>query len=122
LAGLSRAERELLRRLVEIGGKYTFRPDGEAAIARRTFEQGIVATLMSPQEKRLVAVDMHESTRVTLPSQPGHFTSIVVELTEAGRKPFVVDQESGVLHHRRNDKAPAPVEGQALLSWQRPRA
>jgi hypothetical protein len=85
MAGLSRAERELLRRLAEIGGKYTFRPDGETAISRRAFEQGIVATLLSLQEKRLVAIDMHESTRVTLPGQPGHFTSIVVELTDAGR-------------------------------------
>jgi hypothetical protein len=85
MAGLSRAERELLRRLSEVGGKYTFRPDGETAIARRAFENGIVATLLSLQEKQLVAIDMHESTRVTLPGQPGHFTSMVVELTPAGR-------------------------------------
>jgi hypothetical protein len=86
MTGLSRPERELLRRLADVGGKYTFRPDGETAIARRAFEQGIVATLFSLQEKQLLTIDMHESTGVTLPGEPGHFTSIVVELTDAGRK------------------------------------
>jgi hypothetical protein len=67
MTGLSRPERELLRRLADVGGKYTFRPDGETAIARRAFEQGIVATLFSLQEKQLLTIDMHESTGVTLP-------------------------------------------------------
>jgi hypothetical protein len=86
VAELSRAERDLLRRLADVGGKYTFRPDGETATARRAFEQGIITTLLSLHEKQLIRINTQESIRVTLPGQPEHFTSISVELTEEGQK------------------------------------
>jgi hypothetical protein len=82
---LTRAERALLQRLAEAGGRYTFRPDGENALALRAFEVGILATLVSLQEKQLVRLDTGAIEVIQEPARPVRFASVTAELTEAGR-------------------------------------
>ena len=82
---LTRAERALLQRLAEVGGRYTFRPDSENALARRAFEEGILTTLVSLQEKQLVRLDTGAIQVIQEPGRPVRFASVTAELTEAGR-------------------------------------
>ncbi len=82
----TRAERDLLRRLGEVGGRYTFRPDGESLLAFRIFEEGIAAVLLSLEIKRLVRFDSSASELMRVPGHGLRFASLTAELTEAGRE------------------------------------
>jgi len=82
---LTRAERALLQRLAEVGGRYTFRPDGENALVLRVFEEGVLATLVSLHEKQLVRFDTGAIEVIQEPGRPVRFASVTAELTEAGR-------------------------------------
>jgi hypothetical protein len=52
------AEMALLRRLAQVGGRYTFRPEGEGRVAQRAFEEGIVADVRRLYGKGLVRIDL----------------------------------------------------------------
>lgn len=81
---LSSAERSLLRRLAEVGDRYTFKPDGEPLIAYKAFVEGIVSVLLSLQEKRLVRIEEVKTHMTTFPDHPRRIAAITVELTRAG--------------------------------------
>jgi hypothetical protein len=87
---LTDAERALLRRLREVGGLYTFRPDGESLMARRIFAEGMARVLLGLFGKGLVRVDPQATEVVDVPGappgQPGVITTITAELTETGRE------------------------------------
>jgi hypothetical protein len=83
---LTAAERSLLRRLADVGGRYTFKPDGEPLIAYRAFVEGIVAVLLSLQQKQLVRIEEVETHMTTLPDHPRRIAAIIAELTSAGRE------------------------------------
>jgi hypothetical protein len=83
---LTRPERALLQRLAQVGGRYTFKPDGESVIALRAFEEGIVAVLLSLYEKQLVHIASGGTAVASVPGQPVRFTEITAELTDAGRE------------------------------------
>lgn len=84
LVELTPAERSLLQRLAEVGGRYTFRPDGEDTLALRVFDEGIVTTSLTLDVKHLVRVVMRESELWSRLGEPVRFASIVVQLTAAG--------------------------------------
>jgi hypothetical protein len=79
------AELALLRRLAQVGGRYTFRPDGENLRSYRAFEQEIVSVLLGLHGKQLVQIDPQGTEVVALPGQPGRFAKITAEIMEAGR-------------------------------------
>jgi hypothetical protein len=79
------AEMALLRRLAQVGGRYTFRPDGEGRLAQRAFEEGIVADVRRLYEKGLVRVDLL-ATAFSAGRQGPELTTLTVELTTEGRR------------------------------------
>ena len=81
---LTSAERSLLRRLAEVGGRYTFRPDGESMLALRVFDQGIVTALLTLDVKHLVRILMQDSELWSRPGEPVRFASIAVQHTDTG--------------------------------------
>jgi hypothetical protein len=83
---LTPAERSLLQRLAEVGGRYRFRPDGEGTLARRVFDDGIVTTLLTLDVKHFVRILLEESELWCRPGEPARFASITVQLTAAGWK------------------------------------
>jgi hypothetical protein len=84
-AELTAAERALLRRITEVGGRYTFRPDGQGTLAYRVFNEGIVSVLLSLQAKHLVTIQAEGTESVSQRGAPARFTAITAELTDAGR-------------------------------------
>lgn len=91
---LTDAERALLRRLAAVGGRHTFRPDGENLLAFRAFEEGIVASLLSLQRKHLVHIDPAATDLVAVPGQPDRFSRITAELTDLGREALQPGRQS----------------------------
>jgi hypothetical protein len=83
---LTAAELGILRRLARVGGRQTFRPDGASTIAYRLFDEGILSVLLSLEEKGLVRLDPRGTEVAVKPGEPGRFTAITAEITEAGRK------------------------------------
>jgi hypothetical protein len=83
---LSAAERSLLRRLADVGGRHTFKPDGEPLIKYRVFVEGIVSVLLALQQKELVRIDEVETHMTAQPEHPRRIAGITVELTAAGRE------------------------------------
>lgn len=81
---MTSAERSLVRRLAEVGGRYTFRPDGESTLALRVFDDRIVTSLLTLDVKQLVHVVMLESELWCRQGEPVRFASITVQLTNAG--------------------------------------
>src|SRR5688572_24401751 len=81
---LTDAERALLRRLAEIGGRYRFQPDGDSLLALRAFEEGVLAVLLSLQDNQLIRVDRDASELIMLPGDRGRVASVTAELTNAG--------------------------------------
>jgi hypothetical protein len=81
---LTPGERSLLRRLAAVGGRYTFRPDGESTLALRVFDEGTVTALLTLDIKRLVRVVMLESELWCRQGEPVRFASVTVQLTNAG--------------------------------------
>ena len=84
-------EMALLRRLAQVGGRYTFRPDGEGRVAQRAFEEGIVADVRRLYEKGLVRVDL-VGTSFAAGGRGTELTALTVELTAAGRRAIREDQ------------------------------
>ena len=82
---LTRAERALLQRLAEAGDRYTFRPEGESLPALRSFEEGILAALVSLQQKQLVRLVTGAIEVIQEPGRPVRFAGVTAELTDAGR-------------------------------------
>lgn len=80
------AERALLGRLAEVGGRYTFKPDGENVLAWSVFEEAIVAVLRALHGKRLVRIDSDASELIRVAGQRVRFASLTAELTDAGRE------------------------------------
>ncbi len=81
---LGDAERALLRRLAEIGGRYRFQPDGESLLALKAFEEGILTVLLSLQDKQLIRVDRDASELIWLPGDRSRIATLTAELTNAG--------------------------------------
>jgi hypothetical protein len=79
------AELSLLRRLAQVGGRYTFRPDGEDQLAQRAFEEGIIADVRSLHAKGLVHLDSAAS-EYGMRGQLHRLIALTVELTDAGRR------------------------------------
>ena len=82
---LTAVERALLRRIAEMGGRCTFRPDGPGALAYRIFEEGIVSVLFALRSKQLVTI---EAERIWATSEPGQvrFSAVTVQLTDFGQE------------------------------------
>jgi hypothetical protein len=78
------AERARLRRLAEIGGRYRFRPDGDSLLALRAFEEGILAVLLSRQDKQLIRVDRDATDLICLPGDRIRIATITAGLTNTG--------------------------------------
>ena len=78
------AEIALLRRIAQVGGCHTFRPDGEGRLAQRAFEEGIVADVRRLYEKGLVRIDLAAS-EFSAGNQGTELGALTVELTPAGR-------------------------------------
>jgi hypothetical protein len=85
------AEEALLRRLAQVGGRYTFRPDGNGRLAQRAFEEGIVADVRRLYEKGLVRVDLAASA-FSAGRQGTELAALTVELTPAGRRAMGGDE------------------------------
>ena len=85
------AEMALLRRLAQVGGRYTFRPDGEGRLAQRAFEEGIVADVRRLYEKGLVRVDL-VATSFSAGEERPELTALTVELTTEGRRALKGDE------------------------------
>ena len=81
------AEMALLRRLAQVGGRYTFRPDGHGRLAQRAFQEGIVADVPRLYEKGLVRIDLAAS-EYSAGRQGTELAALTVELTPAGRLAF----------------------------------
>jgi hypothetical protein len=83
---LSPVERDLLRRLAEVGGRYTFRPDGSSIIAQRVFAEGILSVLLSLEDKLLVRLDPRGTEIVAGSLETNRFVAVTAELTDSGRE------------------------------------
>ena len=81
---LTAVERALLERLAEVGGRYTFRPDGSSTLAYRIFDDGIPATLLSLQAKWLVTIDVRGTQNVTQPDATTRYTAVTAQITALG--------------------------------------
>ena len=80
------AELELLRRIDQVGGRYTFRPDGESRIAYRVFEEGVVSVVLSLSAKGFVRLDPDATEITSVQGQRNRVAAIAAEVTEAGRR------------------------------------
>jgi hypothetical protein len=81
---LTRAERSLLRLIAEIGGRYTFRPDGGTRAAYAAFNRDTIAVLQSLQSKGFVAIDLDRSRPLGLRGSTRRYASMAVEMTQRG--------------------------------------
>jgi hypothetical protein len=85
------AELALLRRLAHVGGRYTFRPDGQGRLAQRAFDEGIVADVRRLYEKGLVRIDLAASA-FSAGGEGTELAALTVELTPAGRRAIKGDE------------------------------
>ena len=83
---LSAAERELLERIAEVGGRYTFQPDGSSIIAHRIFAEGLLSVLLALEEKQLITLTPPGTEVVRVSLGRGRFVPMTAELTDAGRR------------------------------------
>jgi hypothetical protein len=81
---LSVAERLLLQRLADVGGRYKFGPDGRDRSAYAAFNRDVVSLLRSLESKGLIEIDRQRSRAIGLHAS-GCYASVTVQLTAAGR-------------------------------------
>ena len=75
----------LLVRLLRLERAGGLASDARYALAMRVFEEGILTTLVSLQEKQLVRLDTGAIEVIQEPGRPVRFASVTAELTDAGR-------------------------------------
>jgi hypothetical protein len=83
---LTAPERLLLRLLAEVGGRYTFRPDGATRAAYAAFNQDVVTRLQSLQSKGWIRIDLPGSRVLGLSRSGRRYASVAVEMTEVGKR------------------------------------
>jgi hypothetical protein len=83
---LSGAEREILGRIAEVGGRYTFQPDGSSIIAHRIFAEGMLSVLLALEEKRLISLTPPGAELVRVALGLRRFVPTTAQLTDAGRR------------------------------------
>jgi hypothetical protein len=81
---ITHVERGVLRRLMQAGGRYTFRPEGSGNAAHQAFHRDVVRILQSLQAKHFVTIDESASRPIRMPGREGEYASITAALTDAG--------------------------------------
>ena len=82
----TQVERSLLSQLAESGGRQAFRPTDASPTALRQFEVGVVAPLLSLQEKQLVHLDSKSVELIRLTGGRVRVAAIAAAVTDAGRE------------------------------------
>lgn len=82
---LTGPERELLERIAEVGGRYTFQPDGSSIIAQRVFAEGILRVLLSLEERQFISLTPPGTEVVRMSLEVRRFLPMAAQLTDAGR-------------------------------------
>jgi hypothetical protein len=73
----------LLRRLAHVGGRYTFRPDGQGRLAQKAFKEGSIVVAVRRLHEKVLCASTWRPTRSPRGGQGTELASFTRELAPA---------------------------------------